>query len=89
MRSEWITGIKAKNRLLISVLKCVILDVFSLIRQIAYIKYTFVKEYKKVNILFYLLPNNLLLNLIDLYIYDYQILDSFSINEFAGIRCVV
>ena len=27
--------------------------------------------------------------LTDLYIYDYQILDSFSINEFAGIECTV
>ena len=37
----------------------------------------------KINILLYLLPNILLLNLKELYIYDYQILDSFGISEFA------
>ena len=37
----------------------------------------------------HVLTNILLLNLIDLYIYDFQILDSFSINEFArkGAQC--
>ena len=65
------------------------LDVFSFISQISYIKYTFVKECLKMNILLYPLPNILLLNLIELYIYDYQILDSFGISEFAGIGCMV
>ena len=43
----------------------------------------------KINILLYLQQNILLLNLIDLYIYDYQILNLFSINGFAGIRGIV
>ena len=51
--------------------------------QISYIKYAFVKECLKLNILLYLLPNILLLNLKELYIYDYQILASFGISEFA------
>ena len=68
---------------------CIRCTVFSFIRQISYIKYTFVKECLKTNILLYVLPKILPLNLIDLYFYGYQILDSFSINEFAWIRCTL
>ena len=73
-----------------SVLKWVKLDVASLGRYLtSNILYTYVKECLKINMLLYLIKNILLYNLIDLYIYDYQILDSLTINEFAGIRWLV
>ena len=50
-----------------------------------YIEYTFVKECFKINISLYLLPNILPLNLIR----PIHILNSFSINEFAWIKCKV
>ena len=49
-------------------------------------KYSIISTIKCSTIEFNVLP----LNLIDLYLYGYQILDSFiSINEFAWIRCTV
>ena len=60
------------------------LDVFSLISQISLYQIHFCKiMFLKINIILCLLPNILLLNLIELYNYDYQILDSFGISEFA------